>query len=115
MAQMEIHYDTEDTGGSGEWAGLYVDGKLVTVGDSYVAEEQALEMLGVRRVEDSAFMRGQGQRSGAAQTLEEVAAYRDERDAKLAEAARLRGQAEELRQQATHLERAAGARAQAGR
>ncbi len=109
--QLEIHYDSEDTGGSGEWAALYVDGRLVTVGDSYLAEEKAFSLLGVRRVQDSAFMCGQDQRAGVAPTLEDVAAYAADRDRRLARARELHEQAARLREQALELERTARAAA----
>lgn len=102
--RLQIHYDTEDTGGSGEWAALYVDGKLETVGDSHNAEEQAMALAGIVTVHDSAFMRGQKYREGVAKTLEEVTEFRDKRDRVLAEAARLRLQAAELEALAKELE-----------
>lgn len=93
---LEIHYDSEETGGSGNWAALYVDGRLETVGDAYVAEEKAFALAGVVTVQDSAFMRGQNQRSGVAQTLDHVREYRDRRDQLLADAADLDKRAREL-------------------
>lgn len=86
---LEIHYD-------GEWAALYGDGKLITVGDADVAEEEALELCGVTIVRDNAFMRGQDHRDGVAQTLEEVAEYSDQRAARLADAAAKFAEAERL-------------------
>jgi hypothetical protein len=85
MPDLEIHYDP-----GGEWAALYVDGRLERVGDSYLAEEKAFEILGVKTVQDNAFLRGQHGRDGCAQTLDELAAYRTQRDVDRAEAARLR-------------------------
>lgn len=72
MPEVEIHYEQQ----WGEWAALYVDGKLVTVGDNDNTEEKAFDVLGVRMVQDDAFMRGQDRREGVAQTLSEVAEYR---------------------------------------
>lgn len=89
MPNLEIHY-------AGEWAALYVDGKLERVGDSYLAEERAFELAGVATEHDNAFMRGQDKREGVAQTLDEVAAYRAERERRAAEARRLREQATQL-------------------
>lgn len=93
---LEIHY-------ADDWAALYKDGKLDRVGDSYLAEERVLELLGVTVVHDDAFMRGQSHRDGVAQTLDEVAEYereRDERkklaDEKFAEAERLYAEARAL-------------------
>lgn len=97
---LAIHYDDE-----GEWAALYVDGDLVTVGDAYVAEERAFALAGVETVHDSAFMRGQDQRAGVAQTLAEVAEYVRDRDARAERAAELRRQASALEAEATLLER----------
>lgn len=90
---LEIHY-------AESWAALYVDGELVTVGDSYLAEERAFLILGVKTVQDDAFMRGQSQRAGVAKNLAEVASYRQQREERRAEAARLRGEAERLLKEA---------------
>lgn len=97
--KLEIHY-------ADDWAALYKDGKLVdrSVGDSYLAEEQALDMLGVKLVHDDSFLRGQNQRSGVATTLEEVEEYRIWRERARAEAQRLRGEAEVLLERAKELE-----------
>lgn len=108
-SQVQIHYDSEDTGGSGEWAALYVDGELVSVGDSYVAEEKAFSLLGVTRFDDSAFMRGQTSREGVAQTLDEVAAYACERDRRHELAEMKRVEARKLLEEARELESSAQA------
>lgn len=108
-SQVEIHYDSEDTGGSGEWAALYVDEKLIRVGDSYRTEEMAFSLLGVKRVEDSAFMRGQSDREGVAQTLEEVATYACERDRRFELADQKRAKAKKLLEEANELESSATA------
>lgn len=99
MPKLEIHY-------ADDWAALYIDGQLDpdTVGDKYNAEEKAFALLGVKQVHDNAFMRGQSQRSGVAPTLDDVAAYRWERDNKRDEAARLRQEAESLLARAKELE-----------
>jgi len=96
---LEIHY-------SGDWAALYVDGQLDhdTVGDSYHAEEKAFELLGVKQVHDDAFMRGQDQRSGVAQTLDEVADYRHARENRRSLAEQKRAEAERLLAEAKELE-----------
>lgn len=96
-ARLEIHY-------AEEWAALYLDGKLVTVGDSYVAEEKAFTLLGVRTTQDPAFMRGQSQRAGVAQTLLQVAQYAADRDARIQAAAEKRAQAAALMTEAAHLD-----------
>ena len=72
-AELEIHY-------SEDWAALYVNGTLDIVGDSYLAEERAFDILGVNIVQDPAFMRGQTARDGVAQTLDEVADYKARRE-----------------------------------
>jgi hypothetical protein len=100
MPNLEIHYDTV----GGEWAALYVDGNLNTVGDSYLAEEWALELCGVTIVQDPAFMRGQTAASGVAQTLADVAAYARDREARQADADRLRAEAARLLAEANTLD-----------
>lgn len=96
MPDLEIHY-------AGEWAALYKEGELAYVGETYVAEEAAFEMLRVRRFRDDAFMRGQKARGGVARNLAEVAAYAQQRDAsvklaaeKIADARRLLMEAKAL-------------------
>ncbi|MFY1595521.1 hypothetical protein [Micromonospora sp. WMMD737] len=97
--KLEIHY-------AQGWAALYVDGQLDpnTVGDSYHAEEKAFELLGVKQVQDDAFMRGQIHRDGVAPTLDEVAAYRQARLDRLRTAAEKRRDAERLLAEAAELE-----------
>lgn len=95
--KLEIHYEEE-------WAGLYVDGKLDRVGDAYLAEQRAFELLGVTLVHDDAFMRGHKDEDAVARTLDDVAAYRDRRDADRVTAARLRREAEQLVAEAAALE-----------
>jgi hypothetical protein len=97
----EIHY-------ADEWAALYVDGKLVRVGNSDNTEEEALHMLGVVVIQDDAFMRGQDQRKGVAPTLGDVENYRQLRDKRRARAAELREQADQLRREADTLEASVG-------
>jgi hypothetical protein len=99
MPDLEIHYDPD-----GEWAALYIDGDLDRVGDAYLAEEKAFDLLGVKIVRDGAFLRGQTSAAGCAQTLDELGAYRDQRDAAQAEAARLREDAAALLARAADLD-----------
>lgn len=94
--ELEIHY-------AEEWAALYKDGQLVRVGDTYRTEEEAFTLLGVKLVQDDAFMRGQNSRDGVAQTTDQVDEYRWARDnarqtadEKRAEAERLLAEAKEL-------------------
>jgi hypothetical protein len=96
--KLEIHY-------ADEWAALYVDGKLERVGDTYLAEERAFELLGVTTVQDSAFLRGQTSREGCAQNLDEVGAYRDARDTAIERARRLEAEAREALAMAEKLRR----------
>lgn len=93
---LEIHY-------ADNWAALYVDGNLDRVGDAYLTEERAFELLGVKIVKDDAFMRGQEQASGVAQTLAEAVAYSDQQVARLRRAAELRAQADRLLAEAAAL------------
>lgn len=71
MADLEIHYDS-----NGEWAALYVDRKLDTVGEHYTVEEAAMQLAGVKQVHDSPFLQGCGRVEHAANTLDEIAAYK---------------------------------------
>lgn len=96
MPDLEIHY-------ADEWAALYVDGKLDRVGDSYLAEERAFELLGVKVVQDDAFLQGQDQAAGVAKTLDELYVYTDDRDRRKAHAERLRTEAANLLTQADQL------------
>lgn len=76
---------------------LYLDGALVDCWkDDYHATEQALALCGVVEIEDDAFLLGQKERSGAAQTLGLVAEYRHDREAAKAKAATMREEAERL-------------------
>jgi hypothetical protein len=96
-AHMEIHY-------SGEWAALYVDGQLETVGDSPNTIEQALAILGVKEIHSSAFMRGQSKADGVARNLSDVELYRRELDDRIERAMRLRREAAEKVAEAKRLE-----------
>lgn len=98
MKNLEIHY-------SDDWAALYVDGNLVTVGDSYLAEEKAFELLGVKQIQDDSFMRGQTSSDGVAVTLAAVNEYRATRDAAEAKARELREEARILLERADELTR----------
>lgn len=95
--QIEIHY-------AEEWAALYVDGLLDRVGDAYLAEERALELLGVTTVHDDAFMRGQSQRAGVAQTLDQVREFAQDREQRRQRAAELRAEADRLLRAAGELQ-----------
>ncbi len=98
MTTYEIHH-------AEEWSAVYMDGKLVSgPGDSYLQHEWLLEHFGVEQVQDDAFMRGQNRAEGAAQTIDEVEAYRLDRDAALMKADRLRREAAALVAKAADLE-----------
>lgn len=101
MPELEIHYHSE-------WAALYVDGRLDTtsVGDSYVAEERALELCGVKVVTGSDFLMGGNQRKHAAQTLQELARYNARVEAKQRAADALKEQAARLLEEAALIEAA---------
>lgn len=64
-----------------EWSALYVNGKLECVGDHYLADERLRAIMGVKEFDDNSFMRGGNHREQVAQTVEELEAYQDERDA----------------------------------
>jgi hypothetical protein len=87
--RMEIHY-------AGHQAGLYVDGKLIEIGDARSTERMALNLANVLLVDDDAFMRGQRHHDGAAQNLDEVATFRTVRAHRKRVAAELLRQSDEL-------------------
>jgi hypothetical protein len=98
MPDLEIHY-------ADDWAALYVDGKLERVGDTYHAEERALNLCGVVLVQNNAFMRGQTAADGVAKTLDEIRTYAADRDLRIARAQRLREQAADLVHKASQIEK----------
>ena len=87
----EIEFHVED-----EWTAVYLDGELQRVGDSYLADEWMQERFGVKVIHDGAFMRGQQTCGGVAKTLDEVEAYRAERDAKRARQRELQAEIDRL-------------------
>lgn len=99
---VEMHVDPD-----GEWAALYVDGKLTCgPGDRYRIEEHAFEVLGVKVIDDPSFLRGQDDGSNVAATVQEVREYAAARREALAEAAQLVIQAADLRARAARIEEA---------
>lgn len=96
--KIEIHYTT------GDWAALYVDGKLETQGHEDSVHENVLSLLGVEQVYDAAFMRGDLSGKKTAKTTAEIAEYVRERDEARTRARDLRAQAEELLAAAAKLE-----------
>lgn len=92
MPELEIHE-------AGDWAALYSNGNLVATG--HTVHEEALQMLGVKTIQDDAFLRG-GTGSGrkgtpsVATTLDEVREYAAERNFRREQARQLREQAATL-------------------
>lgn len=87
----------------GEWAALYVNGKLSTYGDRENPVDRALQLAGVTLVQDDAFLLGGDGADGVAKTLAEIDDFRYRRDQrrrvaqqKRQEAARLLAQAAEI-------------------
>jgi len=87
-----------------EWSAVYLDGKLVQVGDSYLADEWLRTRFGVKTVQDEAFMRGQTSREGVAKTLDEVTDYARSRQERLDRAVALRAEAQRLEDEARAIE-----------
>lgn len=94
-----------------DWTAVYLNGQLVRVGDTYLAEEWLHREVGVVDVFDDAFMRGQNSRDGVAQTLDEVASFATERDVKIARATALREEASRLLSEAGVIEKDVSSRA----
>ncbi len=69
--------------GSGEWAALYVDGRLKEVGDRYRSDDLIADYLGVEEVDSDDFMLGGNDYDDVAKSLDEIKAYQ----AKIAKAA----------------------------
>lgn len=88
----------------GDGAALYVDGQLTDCGDSYLADDRIKQIFEIVEVDDDAFMLGQSRWGGAAQTLEELAAYRDHRSRKTARIEKLRADAQAKLDQADAIE-----------
>lgn len=90
--------------GSQQWSALYVDGKLVRVGDHYGVDEEAMERAGIKCESTDDFMRGGRTRADVASTLSEVEEYRSRRTLAVSQAAKLRAQAADLISRAEQLE-----------
>lgn len=77
---IEIHY-------ADGWAAVYVDGELYDApGDAYRQEEIVFGLVSVKQVHDNAWLRGgdgvdRGDGKTPARTLDEVEAYRRQREA----------------------------------
>ena len=89
--------------GNEEWSALYVDGKLDTVGDHYLADDRIRELAGVEVIHGDDFLRGGNQREDVAPTLEALCEWQQVRDRRLAEAAELDRQVDRLRDRADAL------------
>lgn len=98
LPKLEVHH-------AEEWAALYINGKLDRVGDAYLATERIYEIVGVRYVQDDAFMRGQTHRDGVAKTLDEVREFAENREQRRRLAAEYRGRAAALEEYAKTFER----------
>lgn len=95
-SNIEIHED-------GDWAAVYLDGRLIRVGDAYLADEWLRAHFGVTTVQDDAFLRGQTSREGVAKTLDEVRDYAQSRQERLDRAAALRAEAQRLEDEAQQI------------
>ena len=96
-SKIEVHEDEE-------WSAVYLDGKLVRVGDSYLADEWIRTRFGVKTVQDNAFMRGQTMSEGVAKTLDEVQDYAKARQERLDRVATLRAEAQRLEDETRQIE-----------
>lgn len=90
--------------GNGDWSALYVDGKLVQVGDHYLIDEKISELLGVTVEYSDDFLQGQTLESGIAQTLEDAQSYETIRLQKEREIHLLEEQREELLRQLNNID-----------
>lgn len=90
-----------------DWAAIYIDGVLHSHGEDYARREALLRLLGVKEVQDPAFLRGTtGTHTQAAGTLDQIAAWQAQRTDKAAEARALREKANELLADAAKIEAA---------
>jgi len=89
--------------GSEDWSALYLDGKLIQLGDHYLVQEKIEEIFGIEVYDSDDFLRGGNSREYAAQTLEEVNEYRSKRSQIELDAFLLESQARTLEAQARKL------------
>jgi hypothetical protein len=89
---------------SDEWSAVYLDGRLVRVGDTYLADEWVRSHFGVETVQDDAYLMGGNGRDGVAQTLDELREYERARQERRDRAAALRAEAARLAEEAAALE-----------
>lgn len=88
----------------GDGAAIYVDGKLVAAHHPPEMTEKLLSMLGVRTVQDPAFMLGQTSWAGVAETVEDAAAFARATTAKAERAKAMRAEAQALLDKANELD-----------
>lgn len=81
---------------SDDWSAVYEGGRLIRVFTAYLADEWVRKHFNVKTVQGDEFLLGQNHRDGAAQTIDQIEKYVKERDARMAEAARLRAEASAL-------------------
>lgn len=91
---------------SGEWSGLYVDGKLVKYGDHYIVDEYLSSLLGVEDYYDDDSWLEEGDKP--LQTIEEVERAQDRRSEAEEEAAMKVAQANALMEQAKEILKGVG-------
>lgn len=87
-----------------DWSALYENGHLDLIGDHSVVDEIAMEKAGIEVETSDDFLLGQKERSGAAQTLEEIKVYRANKEERLRKASYLRIQAKNFLRHAEELE-----------
>jgi hypothetical protein len=90
--------------GQGEWSALYVNGRLDKIGDHYLIDERIRELAGVITLQTDDFFRGGNSRDEAAQDLDDLRQYRQAREFREQQIAKLRAQADQLLQKAVELE-----------
>jgi hypothetical protein len=89
--------------GTDEWSALYVEGVLTSVGDHYVVQEALLDILEISSEQSNDFMMGGNFRKDVANTVDEMLAYRRQREEREQRAADLRTRAQQLMREAAEL------------
>jgi hypothetical protein len=87
---------------SGEWTGVYLDGKLVRAGDHYLADEWLQARVGVKVVDSDAWI---PDGRNALETLADVKEETERREGLAREIQRKRDQMATLEREARELER----------
>lgn len=96
MLNVEIHHWTDR-------AALYVDGTLLTQGGLAEVRERLNDLLGVKIVGDSSFLRGSNMTENIAHTVEQIEKYRNARKVALEKANKLEEEARGLFADARHI------------